>query len=114
VPTILKDLQDEPIILGILKLLATKPTILGMLTIGQIGQTVAAARRSSGLRQTDLAAKASLSRATGDALENGRASDIGISKLSRILAVLGLELSIRPATNERPTLDELMKEDADD
>ncbi len=85
-----------------------------MLTIGHIGQTVATARSSGGLRQTDLAAKAGLSRATIDALENGRASDIGVSKLSRILAAIGLELTIRPATNERPTLDELMKEDADD
>jgi transcriptional regulator with XRE-family HTH domain len=114
VPITPKDLQDEPIILGILKLYPIKPIILGMLTIAQIGQIVAAARSSAGLRQTDLAAKASLSRATVDALENGRASDIGISKLSRILAALGLELSIRPASNERPTLDELMKEDADD
>jgi transcriptional regulator with XRE-family HTH domain len=80
----------------------------------QIGEMVAVARGEAGLRQTDLAAKAGLSRATIDALENGRAGDIGVSKLSRVLAVLGLELAIRPATNERPTLDELMKEDADD
>jgi transcriptional regulator with XRE-family HTH domain len=85
-----------------------------MLTIGQIGQSVAKARNSSGLRQTDLAANAGLSRATIDALENGRAGDIGVSKLSRVLAAVGLELAIRPITNERPTLDELMKEDADD
>jgi hypothetical protein len=55
-----------------------------------------------------------LSRATIDALENGRASDIGVSKLSRVLAGVGLELSIRPLTNHRPTLDELLKEDSDD
>jgi len=85
-----------------------------MLTIDQIGRVVTTARTSQGLRQIDLANGASLSRATIDALENGRASDIGVSKLSRILAALGLELSVRPATNERPTLDELMKEDADD
>jgi len=85
-----------------------------MLTIDQIGRLVATARTSQGHRQTDLANRASLSRATIDALENGRASDIGVSKLSRILAALGLELSVRPATNERPTLDELMKEDTDD
>jgi len=30
------------------------------------------------------------------------------------LGALGLELSIRSATPERPTLDELMKENADD
>jgi transcriptional regulator with XRE-family HTH domain len=114
VPTTLKGLQDKPYILGILPFLDIKPIILGMLSIGQIGQTVAAARSSAGLRQTDLAAKAGLSRATIDALENGRASDIGVSKLSRVLATLGLELAIRPATNERPTLDDLMKEDAND
>ena len=85
-----------------------------MLTIDEIGELVATARISQGHRQIDLANRASLSRATIDALENGRASDIGVSKLSRILAALGLELSVRPATNERPTLDELMKEDADD
>ncbi len=85
-----------------------------MLTIAQIGRYVAKARSSAGLRQTDLAANAGLSRATIDALENGRAGDIGISKLSRALAALGLELAIRPITNERPTLDELMKEDTDD
>jgi transcriptional regulator with XRE-family HTH domain len=79
-----------------------------MLTIAQIGRYVAKARSSAGLRQTDLAANAGLSRATIDALENGRAGDIGISKLSRALAALGLELAIRPITNERPTLDELM------
>ena len=107
-------MQARPYTLGILLLWDTKPTILGMLSIGQIGQTVAAARSSAGLRQTDLAAKAGLSRATIDALENGRASDIGVSKLSRVLAILGLELAIRPATSERPTLDDLMKEDTSD
>jgi len=109
-----KDLQDETYIVGILNSLAIKPIILGMLTIGQIGVAIATARNFAGLRQADLAAKAGLSRATIDALENGRASDIGVSKLSRVLASLGLELAVRSATNERPTLDELMKEAADD
>ncbi len=85
-----------------------------MLTLAQVGQAVASARVAQGLRQTDLVEKAGASRATIDALENGRASDIGVSKLSRILAALGLELSIRPANNERPTLDELMKDGTDD
>jgi DNA-binding XRE family transcriptional regulator len=107
-------LAKQPNLLGILRFSNRTPIILGMLTIGQIGQNVAKARNSSGLRQIDLAANAGLSRATIDALENGRASDIGVSKLSRVLAALGLELAIRPITNERPTLDELMKEDADD
>ncbi len=85
-----------------------------MLVLDEIGRTVASARNAAGLRQSDLAAKAGLSRATIDALENGRASDLGVSKLSRILAVLGLELAIRPANNLRPTLDELSEDSTDD
>lgn len=91
-----------------------KPIILGMTSLRKIGQIVATTRVDRGLRQVDLAGKAGLSRATIDALENGRASDIGVSRLSRVLSVLGLELSITPAANRRPTLDELMKEDTDD
>ena len=90
------------------------PILLGMMSLGQLGKSISHARKAQGLRQIDLATKSGLSRATIDALENGRAADIGVSKLSRILGVLGAELSIRPATNERPTLDELMEEDADD
>ncbi len=85
-----------------------------MNTLGLIGQQVAIARRQQGLRQADLASRSGLSRATIDALENGRASDIGVSKLNRILAALGLELSLRPFTDQRPTLDELLKENSDD
>jgi transcriptional regulator with XRE-family HTH domain len=85
-----------------------------MISLEEVGATIAKARAMSGLRQIDLAGRSSLSRATIDALENGRASDIGYSKLTRILGALGLELSIRPAANGRPTLDELLQEDADD
>ena len=88
--------------------------ILCMMSLFQFGKYIGGARKEQGLSQIDLATRAGLSRATIDALENGRAADIGVSGLSRILGVLGLELSIRPATNKRPTLDELMKEDADD
>jgi transcriptional regulator with XRE-family HTH domain len=88
--------------------------ILGMMSLFQFGKCIGGTRKEQGLRQIDLATRAGLSRATIDALENGRAADIGVSRLSRILGVLGLELSIRPATNKRPTLDEMMKEDTDD
>jgi transcriptional regulator with XRE-family HTH domain len=85
-----------------------------MIAIGVLGESIARARRLQNLRQADLASKAGVSRATIDALENGRSRDIGVSKLARILAAIGLELSIRPATSERPTLDELIKDDTDD
>jgi len=58
--------------------------------------------------------RSGLSRATIDVLENGRASDTGISKLDRILAAVGLELSLWPFTDQRPALDELLKEESDD
>jgi transcriptional regulator with XRE-family HTH domain len=84
-------------------------------TLDEIGGKIATARKTLQLRQTDLASKAQVSRSTIDALENGRASDIGYSKLARILAVLGLELRLGPAASRRPTLDELLKErDGDD
>jgi transcriptional regulator with XRE-family HTH domain len=88
--------------------------ILGMLALEEIGTQVAAVRKNLRLRQADLASRAGISRATVDALENGRASDIGFSKLARILGVLGLEMRIGPAAAHRPTMDDLLKERAVD
>jgi transcriptional regulator with XRE-family HTH domain len=88
--------------------------ILVMLALEEIGTQVAAARKNLRLRQADLASRAGISRATVDALENGRASDIGFSKLARILGVLGFEMRIGPAAAHRPTMDDLLKERAVD
>jgi transcriptional regulator with XRE-family HTH domain len=86
-----------------------------MNSLDEIGSQIATERKARYLRQADLALKAQVSRATIDAIENGRASDIGYSRLARILAVLGLELQVGPASSRRPTLDELLKErDGDD
>jgi len=76
----------------------------------QIGKEIAARRKQHRLRQADLAAKAGVSRATLEALENGRATEIGYSKLTRILTALGLEMRLGPAARHRPTLDELLSE----
>jgi transcriptional regulator with XRE-family HTH domain len=80
--------------------------------LDEIGKQIAAARKLSELGQRQLAERAGVSRATVDALENGRAAEIGYSKLSRILAAVGLELRLGPAEQDRPTLDELLKEDS--
>ncbi len=85
-----------------------------MLPLQSFGQQVADARKDKHLTQTALANLSGVSRATIDALENGRGSDIGISRLTRILAVLGLEFVVRPITGQRPTLEELLEEDSDD
>ena len=85
-----------------------------MLALAQLGSEIAGRRKVFRLSQLDLARKVGISRATVDALENGRASELGFSKISKILVVLGLELQIREAKPRRPTLEELLREDRDD
>ena len=85
-----------------------------MLDLVSIGDQIAEARKTLKLSQSALALKAGVSRATLDALENGRAGELGFSKVTRLLAVLGLELKLQAANSQRPTLDELMQEDRDD
>ncbi len=85
-----------------------------MLHLIAIGKDVANSRKRHKLSQTALSRKAGLSRATIDALENGRTGELGFSKISKLLAALGLELSLQPARSQRPTLEELMQEDRND
>jgi len=85
-----------------------------MLDLVSLGRQIAARRKSLKLTQTALSHKAGISRATLDALENGRAGELGFSKLTRLLAVLGLEFKLQAASSGRPTLDELLAEDRDD
>lgn len=81
-----------------------------MLTLPSIGAASAEKRKSLGMSQSALAEKAGVSRATLDALENGRSAELGFSRLTRILALLGLELKLQEARPHRPTLDELRAE----
>ncbi len=85
-----------------------------MLRLHSIGSLIAARRKTLGLRQSDLARKAGVSRATLEALENGRSGELGFSKVANILSALGLELKLQEANRQRPTLDELLEEDRDD
>jgi len=95
--------------------MAFLPNIMGiMLDLISIGGQIAERRNTLKLSQTALARKAGVSRATLDALENGRAGELGFSKITRLLAALGLELTLQTASSQRPTLDELMQEDRDD
>lgn len=84
-----------------------------MLDITEVGQRIASARRQNGLTQLELATKAAVSRPTIDLLENGRATEIGYSRLTRVLAVLGLEFRLQAISPLRPTLDDLLKEDSE-
>ena len=91
------------------------PNILGnMLDLISIGKRIAERRKTLKLSQAELSRKAGVSRATVDALENGRTGELGFSKVTKLLAALGLELALQTASSQRPTLDELMQEDRDD
>jgi transcriptional regulator with XRE-family HTH domain len=85
-----------------------------VLDLISIGGQIAERRRRLRLSQTALARKAGISRATLDALENGRSGELGFSRLTKLLAALGLELKLQTASSHRPTLDELLEEDRDD
>jgi transcriptional regulator with XRE-family HTH domain len=94
---------------------AEKPAILGiMLLLPSIAEQVVSRRKAMGLSQTGLARKARISRATVDALENGRLGELGYTKVVNILTALGLELKVHEANARRPTLEELISEDNDD
>ena len=84
------------------------------MSLRSIGEQIAERRKELRLSQGELAEKAGISRATLTALENGRTGEVGFSKLSRLLAALGLELKLQAASAQRPTLDDLMQEDRDD
>jgi transcriptional regulator with XRE-family HTH domain len=85
-----------------------------MLDLISLGGQIAERRKMLKLSQAALAGKAGVSRATLDALENGRAGELGFAKLTKLLTALGLELTLDTASSQRPTLDELMQEDRDD
>jgi transcriptional regulator with XRE-family HTH domain len=82
-----------------------------MLHLTSIGIEIATRRKALRLTQSELAQKAGVSRATLDALENGRCGELGFSKVTNILTALGLELKLQAANLRRPTLDELLEED---
>ena len=80
----------------------------------QLGERIAEKRKTLRLTQRDLAEKANVGLSTLDALENGRLGELGFSKITNILTALGLELTLREAGSERPTLEQLMEEERND
>jgi len=85
-----------------------------MLDLASIGAQIAEQRKKLKFSQTELSRKAGISRATLDALENGRAGELGFLKITKLLAAVGLELALQKASSQRPTLDDLMQENRDD
>jgi len=84
-----------------------------MLDLTTIGRKVADERKGLGLSQSELARQAGVSRATLEALENGRARELGFSRLTRLLEALRLELRLQPAGSGQPAPDEPVAGDRD-
>ena len=85
-----------------------------MLPLSLLGAQIATKRKTLGLTQPMLAKKARIGLSTLDALENGRLGELGYSKITNILTVLGMELKLQKASAGRPTLEDLMQEGRDD
>jgi transcriptional regulator with XRE-family HTH domain len=78
----------------------------------QLGERVKATRKAKGLTQARLAQTARVSRARLEALENARIAEIGFKTLLRILNALDLDLRITAYNRGRPTLEDLVAEEA--
>ena len=81
-----------------------------MLPLSSLGEQIAIKRKELSLTKPTLAKKARVGLSTLDALENGRMGELGYSKITNILAAVGLELKLQQASASRPTLEELMEE----
>lgn len=71
-----------------------------------LGEEVRRLRREAGLTQQQLADFAGISRVTLSGLEAGRASDIGVRKVIKLLDLLGYDLRLREKSRF-PTFEEL-------
>ena len=71
-----------------------------------MGRELREARRSLGLRQADVARAARVSRGWVSKVELGMAPEVGIRMLSTLLAVVGLDLSMRAYPGGSPLRDE--------
>lgn len=81
-----------------------------MIDMDHIAQAVRKGRKQKRLSQTDLAHLAGVSRPLLTNLETGKLAELGVTKLLRILNVLGLDLRITELNFNRPTLEELQAE----
>lgn len=74
-----------------------------------LGQEIRHLRRQRRISQQLMAEHLAISRTTLNALETGKAGDIGIKKIIKILDYLGMELNLREKS-PFPTFEELRDE----
>lgn len=80
-----------------------------MQTVLELGEAVAVRRRSLGLKQGDVAARAGVAQEALSRFERGKLAEFGSRKLLAVLAVLGMELQFTEM-GASGSLDELRRE----
>ena len=80
-----------------------------MQTLFEVGEAVAARRRSLGLKQGDVAVSAGISQEMLSRFERGKSAEFGSRKLLAVLSALGMELQITEI-GASGSLDELRRE----
>ena len=80
-----------------------------MQTVLELGEAVAARRRSLGLKQGDVAVRAGVTQEALSRFERGKLAEFGSRKLMAVLAVLGMELQFAER-GVSGSLDELRRE----
>ena len=82
-----------------------------MIDFSDLPKIIAHHRKSKGLNQHELAAKASVSRDLIASFESGRLPELGTKRLLRILRALDLDLRITTLNSGRPTLEDILAEE---
>lgn len=72
----------------------------------EIGRELREARHAAGLRQVDVARTAAISAAWVSRVERGTAAEVGLRRLTIMLAAVGLDLSVRAYPGGQPLRDE--------
>lgn len=80
-----------------------------MQTVQELGVAVAERRRSLGLKQGEVAARAGIPQESLSRFERGKLAEFGSRKLLTVLAALGMELQF-VEVNTSGSLDELRRE----
>lgn len=80
-----------------------------MKDLSDVAATLRQLRKSAGLSQSELSARASVPRVTLARMENVTQGDMSVSTLLRLLTTLGQELQVRPVGHVR-TLEDVLAE----
>lgn len=78
--------------------------------VEEFGKQIREYRRQAGITQEELASRASVARSRIEAIENGRAVDVGLLFALKVLTVLEVDIKLVPSGENRPTLDDLKNE----